>query len=344
MKPILIIAQEAGGIPFGLKKGFENLGFICLLETYDETIFSNKHSLIERIYHRIADPGYQKEIKLLFNKTVEKYGQEISDGGFSFVLIMRGNEIEEKNLNTLNRRKCNLFTYLYDPLTDSTIQKQCADISDFIFCADKKDCSLYKNNSCWLPLGYDDEVYFPSTEEKDIDIFISGSISNRYFKRREIVEKIGKSSIAKNKKIFFIGSTGFSLTDLKVNVGKINWIAKRVSHFEIANYQRRAKICVNIHRDDSDSIVNPSFFSIPGSGSCQIAEKRDSLKYFMTPEKEYVEFENFEQLIILLEKLLEDEEKRNLISLNSFQKVKREHTLLCRAKYIIQKWREINNA
>ncbi len=342
-KTILIFAHEAGGIPDGLAKGFCKLHCDCKLVVYNKQIVEKKHSLLDRIIHRLLDPGYENDVRMSFNKSIDYYKPFVVTGNSSAIIIMKGNRLNLKNRDVLlGRNNLPLITYLYDPLHECSMQKDCAEISDFIICVDNLDTLTFPNKSIWLPLGYDDEVYFPGNKEKDIDIFISGALGKKYTKRKEVIEELGKSSLAKKYKICLVGSTGFSLRDWRVKIGNINWIAKRVTPSILADFQRRAKVCINIHRDDSDFIVNPSFFSIPGSGSCQFAERKESLARFLKPEEEYVSFKSKDELIEKLSYFLTNEEERNNISLNGYNRVKREHTLFERAKIILEIIKSLN--
>jgi len=341
-KPLLILAQEAGGIPLGLSNALKRMRVANNLCIYDKFLYEKHFSLINRIYHRLFDPGYSNDIKNYFNISLHSFSKEIRSNFYSSILIMRGNKLDNENEILLKERSVPLITYLYDPLSQIDLQKYCADLADFVIYVDLKDSHFYPQNSMWLPLGYDDEIYFPSNEEKDIDVFISGSISKRYSKRLSILKSLGKSIFAKKFKMCFIGSTGFSLSDLRVDLGGIEWIAKRVEPVNLAGYQRRAKICINIHRDDSDTIINPSFFSIPGSGSCQIAEKREVLARVLQPDSEYVDFSTNDELFEKLNELLLLKEKRDYIFQKGYERVRKEHTLKERAKQILQILNELN--
>lgn len=342
MKPILILAQEAGGIPFGLKRAFCKLKREVILELYDEEVFFRKINLVKRVYHRLFDRGYQKKIKDLFNKRFTIYSEQIKNGDFSLILVMRGNKLSKNNLEVLRKRKTLLFSYLYDPLKESPIQKECADLADYVLCVDREDLRTYEGKSFWLPLGYDDEIFYPGQKEKDIDVFFFGSIGNRYSKRRDFLKDLGKSKISKHFNCVFIGTTGFRERDFFIRHGNVKWLAKRVPPTLLAEYLRRSKICVNIHRDDSLSIVNPSFFMIAGSRCCQLAEKRDSLRFFMEPNRDYLEFQNYEEALDLIEIVLKNRGLMEEISNNGFLKAKN-HTLTKRAEFIIKKMEEFLN-
>jgi len=338
-KPICIIAQEAGGIPKGLKEGFEKSGCPVKLIIYNESLIDIKRSMVSRLWHRMSDPGYQRELKGAFNNCFEINMKDLIDGLYDALIVMRGNYLSKNNrLMIENYIKAPLVTWLYDPIDSCPIQREIAELADYVICAEERDLAHYGEKSLWLPLGYNDNLYKMRDCERDIDVLISGSINHCYRKRRKVLELIGNSKIADKKRCVFIGSTGYSWSDMNVKIGNIFWAAKRVTPEALAEYQSRAKICINIHRDDCDKMINPSFFSIPGSGSCQIAEEKGHFRKFLVPGVEYMEYIDEKDMINVIEELLGDERKRNEISRHGHDKVKKEFTLeaqACKLKKII---------
>ncbi|HNQ77827.1 MAG TPA: glycosyltransferase [Acidobacteriota bacterium] len=230
-----------------------------------------------------------------------------------------------------SRKELPLISWLYDPMDSCPMQREVASLADHVLCADGKDLALYRGKSSWCPLGYDDDVYGIKDVEKDIDLLISGSIGYFYRKRRAALEILGSSPEAKKLKCVFIGSTGSSFWDMRVRTGAFSWAAKRLQPQELAMYQSRAKICVNVHRDDCDKMVNPSFFSIPGSGSCQLAERRDHFGNFLSPGEDFIDFCGKDELLEKVFNLLENDELRNHLTRNGYCKVKERHTMKERA-------------
>ena len=334
-KLVFILAQEAGGIPTGLKNGFVRLGFEAHLNVYNSPLIKNRSSLAKRFWNRIKDPGQQRSLLTLFNRSLEEGVGKIAGEECGALIIMRGNYLSERNRSLLESRKgLPLISWLYDPMGSCPMQKEVALLADHVLCADGKDLALYPGKSSWCPLGYDDDVYGMKSVEKDIDLLISGSIGYCYRRRRTALEIIGMLPAAKKMKCVFIGSTGSSFGDMKVRTGAFSWVAKRLQPQELALYQSRAKICVNVHRDDCDKMVNPSFFSIPGSGSCQLVERREHFNNFLSPGEDFIDFSGKDELLEKVFTLLENEELRNNVTRNGYGKVKEKHTMKERASMV----------
>jgi len=334
-KPICIIAQEAGGIPVALMEGFKHLGVKADLFIYNKQLLVGT-TLINRLCHRIADPGYQKDIECLFNKAISDLKDKLRADEYSAMVIMKGQHLTQENRFFLSKLQIPLIVWTYDSLSRAMAQLDVMSIADHIYCLDGGDAREYKGRSTWLPLGYNDEYFNKSDCTKDIDVLISGSIAGYYKKRKECIEKLGKSAISKKYNCVFIGTTGFRMKDMFVKTGNINWIEKRVSPKMLGEYQSRAKICINIHQDDGIWPVNLSFFSIPGSGSCQLAERKNYLCNFMEPEIEYEEFSDYDYLK-KIELLMLDEERRVRITERGYLRSKTEHTMQARAREILKK-------
>jgi len=335
-----VLAHEAGGIPEGLRKGFLNAGSSCDLCVYNREVFK-PHTLWSRAYHKFFDPGYQEDIRKLFNKYLKIYAEAIKERRYSSILVMRGNFLDKASKKLLSERTVPLIAWLYDPLSSTPLQEEVSKMADFVYCVWKSDCAVFPGHSEWLPLGYDDEIYKPSGNTKDIDILLSGSINSTYRKRRHVLEFLGRSGLSRKFRCVFVGSTGSSLKDFSVSIGNFDWLAKRVPPMELANLQSRARVCVNVHRDDSVDAINPSFFSIPGSGSCQLAEKKEHFREFLMPGEDYEEFDGEDELIGKLEILLNDEKKRVDIAMSGYEKARRNHSLKVRALKLLSKMAEL---
>ena len=334
-KPVLILAQEAGGIPQSIAQRLREKNFSVDLQIYDEKILNRQMPFCARIFKRIFDPGCQWEIKREFNAVLQN---KLKYGSFSFILIMRGNYLTQESKELLVSFSNPKIVWLYDPLDSCKLQLEVATVSDFVFCVDKKDADLFPERSIWLPLGYDNKVYHPRNDlKKEIDVFISGSIKPKFYqKRKKILQYLDKSLISKKYRFCFVGTTGLRAQDRLIILKNIEWIGKRVTPLKLAELQASSKICINIHRDDSASVINPSFFSIPGSGSLMIAENNENFRSFLEPDKDFVKFDDMKDLPDLIEELLNNDKKRIETAESGYKKVLQEHTLDKRVDKILE--------
>lgn len=305
------------------------------LQIYDEKILNRRKSLCVRIFKRIFDPGFQWEIKREFNNVLQN---KLKYGAFNFILIMRGNYLNEISRGLFKNFSDLKIAWLYDPLDSCELQLEVARLSDFVFCVDKKDIDRFPQKSIWLPLGYDNKIYHPRNDlKKEIDVFMSGSIKPKFYeKRKKILQYLDKSPVSKKYKFCFVGTTGLSAQDRLIILNNIEWIEKRVTPFKLAELQATSKICLNIHRDDSSSVINPSFFSIPGSGSLMIAENNENFRSFLEPDKDFVKFDDMKDLPDLIEELLNDDRKRIQIVESGYKRVLNEHTIDKRVDKILE--------
>ena len=338
-RKIHILAQEAGGIPEALRKGFEDCGVPATLCVYDERVF-RRRSIPDRLAHRLKDPGYQDDIRRYFNEAVLDLRRTVEAGECRAVVIMKGNYLEQPGRYVLARMKIPLIQWTYDSLSRSPMQLDVMSLADHVYCLDGADTREYCGRDGWLPLGYNDHLFKKGAGDKDIDVLVSGSIGVLYRRRRELILKLGRSGIAREYNCVFIGTTGFRLKDCFINPGNLTWAAKRVPPKILGEYQARAKICVNIHQDDGTWPVNLSFFSIPGSASCQLLENRPYFRNFMSPGKDYEEFDE-ESYLEKIRFLLEDDERRERITENGYLLSAGGHTMKARAGLILKKIEEL---
>ena len=337
--PVLIMALRTGAISEVLLKGFLNCGANAKLINYDEQVFKNT-SIYHSIKRRIYDRGCEKQIEACFNNILSALKGEISGGEYRAIVIMKGHYLSRENRSYLSKIDIPLIVWTYDSISRAPMQVDVTTIADHIFCLDGGDARKFGKKASWLPLGYNDQLFRPSDDNKDIDVMISGAIGRLYNRRREFLVKLGQSYIAKNHKCIFIGTTGHKWNDSLIRLGSIEWIAKRVDAQLLGSYQARSKVCVNIHQDDGKWPVNLSFFSIPGSVSCQLAENKEYLKNFMEPGIDYEEFLDNEYLS-KLEMLLKDDERRNKMAEQGYLKSKKYHTMSSRAREILRKISEL---
>lgn len=342
-RPILILAQRAGRISEALRDGLIECGEDVELEVYDEKVFSTRKTLVDRLMHRILDPGYQNDLEFSFNDAILRRSGKLKQGFYRAVILMKGNYLHYECRNILTKIKAPIIVWAYDSVCRAPMQVDAMSIADHIYCLEDGDVRDYLGRSSWLPLGYNSMIFDRKEKPKDIDVFMSGAIGPLYKRRRDFLTRLGCSRIAKSRKCVFVGTTGFKLKDLLVNVGNISWAATHLPAEELADYQARAKICVNIHQDDGLRPVNLSFFSIPGSGSCQLAEKKAHLKLCLNPGKEYEEFADDEYLE-KIEMLLQDDKLRMYITDQGYKRVRENYTMACRAEQIMRKIGELEAA
>ncbi len=338
-RKMLILSERARGYTSSLIKAFNELGLETDFCIYDMPLIENKWGLFKRISKKMFDPNLERDYRLLFNDALRSFFGRENRQNYNCIIIIRGHYFDKDNENFYKSIEVPKIHWAIDSMQRAKMQFEVGKLSDFRYVIDKKDVENYDNNVEWLPLGYEDSLFYAQDQDKDkdIDVFMSGNVGNLYKRRRRVLERLGLSDLAQKYKCYFVGTTGSRFQDLTVKVGNVKWIAKYISLEELANYQSRAKICINVLQDDGGMPVNPSFFSIPASGSCLLNDKREYLHAFMIPGKEFEEFEE-NDFLEKLEKLLIDKDRRRCITKQGNLTVRTKHTMKERAKKILKRY------
>ncbi|MCX5871335.1 MAG: glycosyltransferase [Deltaproteobacteria bacterium] len=257
------------------------------------------------------------------------------------LLVLKGEKLEEDTMEQLQGLQVPLLSWVYDSLERCPGQMDIAQIARHAFCIDGADAERMGVHGTWLPVGYDDAIYWPRCrfEEKDFDILftgtIAGALTNDYTVRRECLLELSASGLADRYHCGFIGTTGTHLGDFRLRKQLlIPCIASYLSPDALAGYLSRAKVCINVHQDDGGKPVNPMFFAIPGAGTCQVAEARPYLATWLEPEREYVPFDSG-CLVERLEQLLADQPTLREICDAGQRAASSSHTFVQRIAFMI---------
>jgi spore maturation protein CgeB len=199
--------------------------------------------------------------------------------------------------------------------------------TDAFFCFEKDDVSELLSrgiNAYFLPQACDTTTYHPLFLQKDIDILFVGTLYG-YPKRIEFLKKIIACFKDYNIQIYGIYKPIYK--------NPIKWLFrehrkifrnKNISPQEVNQLYNRAKICINIHHEQSKNGANPKVFEIAGSKSFQIADWNPYLETLF-PENEIVLYHSEDELISLINSYLKKDtavqtEKayRNVINNHTF--------------------------
>lgn len=333
-KTAAIVGLSFGGITNSICNAFRTLGWDALPFLYDPP----PRNALLRKWDKFTDTN-KSLLALSFNTVLrERVIPLLRSGSVTMILILRGEKLDSDIQDELQSSRVPLFSWAYDSLDRFPGQKDCADIAQHAFFIDLADANTFGNRGSWLPLGYDNEIYRPHCrfEEKDIDILLSGALSEQYSARRNCIREISRSPLVDRYKIAFVGSTGTRFADFLFRRSmNISWLAQYTKPEIFALFVSRAKIYVNIHQDDGIAPVNPMFFAIPGSGTCQVAEAKPYLTTWLDSEREYVPF-NDGFLVAELERLLANQPLLRKICDAGLQAATLSHTFVQRIAAIIE--------
>jgi hypothetical protein len=342
MKKVIIISPETGNIPQSIAAAFRAHGWEVQLYLYGPP--RRKH-LYQVALDRLRDPHCRKAYIKSFNDLLkERVFSQIATFRPDFLLILKGDCLDDDNRDRLIASKVPIITWTLDSLSRAPYQKLLGEISRHIFYIDGGDIPPGDSHASWLPIGFDEAIYHPvcpaEETKKDIDVLLIGKLGFRYERRGLILQKLHRSAIAKNANCAFIGSTGVVMGNLHLYVNHCNrkkpgvtWLSKRIPVEHLARQIARAKVCINVHQDDGVMPINPMFFAIPATGTCQLAEKKPYLSQWLVPGRDYAEF-NDENFLEVLADLLIDEQCRTTLVNNGYE-ASRFHTFTNRVSALV---------
>ncbi len=335
IKKVLILSPRAWDYGISVDNAFQDLGYkthsycfedgylnsICKLLIKPLTLFSGEFN---KYYY------LNKEILRIYK-----------DFAPDLVFVIKGHRLYQKTLKQFTRSINALW------LMDSYFRVKTAiehkDEYHYIFTFEESDYEKLKTQFAhlhYIPLGYDHKIYFPlNYKEREIDICFVGCL---YENRVNLLEKIILRFPELNIKIYgklprrdkallrIVKSYPTKFMNIELNPSEVNEL--------YAN----SKFALNIHHEQSVLSVNPRFYEILGTNTCQIVDYHEKIHadfahacLFYKDEKE---------LFSLIEFYLQDQEARDKIALNGYNKVTTQETMKNRIVKILNILERGNNA
>ncbi|MFC2171126.1 glycosyltransferase [Acidobacteriota bacterium] len=249
------------------------------------------------------------------------------------ILIVKPHMIDQANLNVMPSLDIPVITWSTDSFSRFPGQQSLVDISKITYVQDGRD--RVAKTVHWLPLGFDERIYCPTEQSKNVDILFVGNIYRRdYGKRLYYFNLLRKSSICRKYSAAFIGSSPSTIRNyLSYLSGNVKWISKCLPLRDYARMIARSRICINIHQDDGLQPINPLFFAISACKSCQVAEARNYLYEWMCPGRDFIAVDET-SFLATLQDLLESENTIQRITTDGYKSAMN-HSYFCRVKQII---------
>jgi hypothetical protein len=295
-KKVLIIGPDTGGIPQSVAKAFCRLGWQAEPCLYLPPVIRSVGRLI---VNRLRDPYCDKAFRREFNRVIRERVLQILGGrSVDLILVLKGDYLEETHAEALCSSGIPLVLWTLDSVARAPAQKILAEMALHSFYIDGGDLLPGDARGTWLPLGFDADIYRPeSAPVKGIDVLLIGSLGDRYTRRLACLERLRSSPLARKWRCGFVGSPGTLSGNLalKLRYGSkpkegVAWLSRRIPAAQLARAIAGARICLNIHQDDGLMPINPMFFAIPGSGTCQVAEQKPHLAKWLRPGLDYAAF------------------------------------------------------
>jgi hypothetical protein len=334
LPPVLVLGHSSNRIPQSVCEGFERIGARATLVRFG---VPSPRWRAARLAARYLDPDNQRADACSFNEALRSIVvPQLRRDRQAILVVMRGYRVDTKVARAIHALPNPVVLWTYDSLARWPAQASLSAIAHHRFYIDRVDVPPGDAAATWLPLGYDDAIYRP-VGKKDLDVVFVGTVRSLYQRRRRFLERLAGSSLAKNFRCGFVGSTGLRIKDRFLRIGKhLSWIATHLSETELAQVVASARISINVHQDDGGEPVNPMFFAMPGAGACMLAYGQPHLARWLQPDVEYVPFGDTDYLQ-RIEALLGDEARLQAIRERGLRAVQMNHTYAARAKTILDR-------
>lgn len=330
MKKVLIIGPVFFNYNQSIERAFQNLGFETKVLGY---LPGEVRSVKEKLQYYIT-----RNKDLFFEKVKTKFNKEILDVYHSFhpdiVFIIQGNYVFRRTIEVI---RCKKVLWMMDSIFRAKGGYEMRSEVDHIFLFEKTDVDrLWQEEGikAWfLPLAVDESVYYPTKEEREIDLLFVGAL---YKNRVELLERIIKRFDKNTIRVY-----GRYYSPLKKPVhyftrkNRKEFLNKNVSPGEVNKLYNQSKICLNIHHDQSKYGVNQRFFEISGSCSFQLVDDNPFITDYFSGD-EITIYHSEDELIEKIAKFLNDQATAKAIAEKAHKKVMEKHTFTHRIKQVLE--------
>ena len=283
---------------------------------------------------------WQRKFYKLGIKTVEeKYNKkqaavlELMCNQFDpdLVFILNGLMISPLALESIKNTK--KILWMWDSLARCPKLEEILPYFENVFVFEWGDVEKLKDRGIharYLPLGYDEQIFYPQERRRDIDISFIG-VPNE--DRLEILNKV--SQYAEKKKLnMFVGGPWYSTRHFwkkkKISTkypSLYRYIHNRIiKPEEAADIYNRSKICLNINVAEHKSL-NPRSFEIMATKSLMLMNGDIDFRGLIH-EDDYVSFVDGNDVIGKIEQIISDEAYRESVALNGYRTVLKSMTYI----------------
>lgn len=328
MNKALIIGPSFFYFNQSIANAFEALGFQTEVVTYDEPV--HPFHLKNKILHKFSPHKEQlkEKSRSLFNASVREAFDRFTP---DLVFIYNGDILEPDTIRYF-KTKSKVAIWMLDGLSRHPRSEALAPLVDAYFCFEPDDVATLRQKGIdahFLPQACDASIYHPLNLEKDIDILFVGALYG-YPKRIEYLKAVVDHFSDKKIEIYGVYKPIYK--------NPIKWLLREkrgiyknrnITPEKVNELYNRAKICINIHHEQSTNGANPKVFEITGAGAFQLVDWNPYIESLF-PQGIFAIFRTKEEMISKIETYFE--EKRELECHQDFEKTIKHHTFAERIK------------
>jgi len=331
MAKVLVAGPDFYNYNDSVGEAFRNLGFETKVFNYSG---DNLNTLYEKILFKLSlhsSKYFELKQKLVNNLFLAEYNSYKPD----IVFIIHGWYLFDDTIKKLNGSL--RILWLMDSIDRYGAKHTLPELVDYNFFFEKTDIEKVqgslKKKSCFLPLALDEKVYFPTNEEKTIDLSFVGFL---FEKRVRLLHTIIKEFKGACVKIY--GATNFPKGSELYKITRSYpeaFMLKTIRPVLVNKLYNQSKVCLNVHHAQSIYGVNQRFFEVSGSRSFQLVEKNPYISDNFS-EGEIVTYETEDELLQKIQYYLNDGPARARCAEAAYKKVISEHTFTHRIKYVLE--------
>lgn len=262
-------------------------------------------------------------------KRADLHLKKIKLFGPDLILVINGMGMTQKLAEFIIEKKVRALLMMIDSLTEPycKIARDYLFVYDKIFSYESTDVTLFKDKCKsirYLPVGYEDTIFYPSSTNsiKDIDISFVGSLDVERISKLEEVAAYAET----HKYLFLVFTLPMFKKGLFSKWGRTKFykknphlskciIDKPVCNGKLADIYRRSKICINLHQSgENHTDVNPRTFEILACKGFELVDKGHMNNIKLIPDLHLVEFDKEKELIEKIDFFLKNSEKRETIA------------------------------
>ena len=233
------------------------------------------------------------------------------------IFVLNGLMISPMALEAIDNYK--KILWLWDGLSRCTKLNEILPYFQTVFTFEYDDVEKLRAKgfeASYLPLGYDENIFYPQYRERDIDISFIGIPNNE---RLKILNKVAEYAVTKDLNMF-IGGPWYSTRHFWKKMSfryKYPYLCQYLHNriikpIEAADIYRRSKICLNLNVSDHKSL-NPRTFEIIATKSLMLMNDNVDLHGLLC-DNSFVSFTGENDIIGKINKLLDDKEHREKIA------------------------------
>lgn len=306
---VLIFGPDFFGYNQSIRRAFEQSGYAAQVVAYDEPVhpFDWKNKWLHKLF-----PD-SKRLRARSRRTFNAQALEAFDAYRPDLVFIYNGDILEKETIRYFRRTSRVAVWMLDGAFLHPDSLAIAPETDVYFCFERSDVAPLRAqgvNAYFLPQGYDPAVYYPvpsENPEKDIDILFVGALY-RYPERIRLMKLLVRTFGDRYKMLVYGWYKPWYKTPLRwlFRERRDIYMNRSIPSDRVNRLYNRARVCLNIHHEQSADGANPKVFEICGSGAYQVVDYNPFVAE-VYPHGEVGIFRSDEELLAEVERALNND-------------------------------------